>query len=271
MKKAAAAELPLGSAAGLAARSVAETAAGSADAVSPLLRIVDDDEDVRASLAFMLACEGWETRAFASAEAFLSGDTPSRPGCLLLDVRMPGRSGLELQAELVRRREKLPIIFLTAHGDIGMAVGAMREGAFDFIAKPVDPERLLPAVARAVEADLAARGAGVAGVPAEAATLTGRELEIIRLAASGVVSRAIAERLSISRRTVEHYRASALKKLGVQDAAGAARVLARLDVAGSAAPKAAASSAAVGTKAVPDTGVASGTASFSSRREAGHD
>lgn len=191
---------------------------------APLVRIVDDSADAREALRFMLECEGWETEAFESAEAFLAGDRPSRPGCLILDIRMPGRSGLELQAELVRRRSKLPVIFLTGHGEIETAVGAMREGAFDFQAKPVDPAKLLPAVAAAVEADRRRRGG--AALSLASAGLTPRELEIARLAASGLVSREIAERLGLSRRTVEHARAAALKKLGVADAAGAARVLA---------------------------------------------
>ena len=194
----------------------------------PLIRVVDDNDDTRDSLVFMLRCEGWETAAYSSAEAFLAGDVPSRTGCLVLDIRMAGMSGLELQQELVRRRSRLPVIFLTGHADIPTAVNAMREGAFTFLQKPVDPLKLLPAVARAAEAD--ARKRGAEHLPAERLNLlTERETEIIRLAADGMVSRQIAEQLGLSRRTVEHYRASALKKLGVSTAAEAALILANAE------------------------------------------
>ena len=189
--------------------------------VKPLVRVVDDSESVRASLEFLLQCEGWETEGFDSAESFLAGDKPSRPGCLILDVSMPGRSGLQLQALLRERASRLPIIFLTGTGTVDMAVKSLQDGAFDFQQKPVNPERLLPAVARAVEQSL--RLAGLVQDETEQMIryrkLTPRELEILHLVADGLTSRDIAARLDLSKRTVEHYRADSQKKIGLTEAA----------------------------------------------------
>ncbi|HBZ59177.1 MAG TPA: DNA-binding response regulator [Sutterella sp.] len=197
----------------------------------PLIRVVDDSASVRASLEFLLQCEGWETAGFASAESFLAGDTPSRPGCLVLDVSMPGRSGLELQEILLARASRLPIIFLTGTGTVDMAVKTLQDGAFDFLQKPVDPARLLPAVARAVEESLRRTGHahGREEQKALLARLTARELEILRLVASGLTSRQIAERLDLSKRTVEHYRAGAQRKIGCTEAAQVALFLSQSD------------------------------------------
>ena len=111
-------------------------------AETPLIRIVDDEERMRESLAFMLKHEGFECCVYPTAESFLKGDTPSRPGCLLLDVQMDGMTGLELQEEMIRRGITLPIVFLSAHGDLDMAVDAMRRGACAFIQKTADRARL---------------------------------------------------------------------------------------------------------------------------------
>ncbi len=118
---------------------------------APLIRIVDDDGDLRDALLYMLSQEGWEAAAFPDAESFLRSAAPSAPGVLILDVRMPGMSGIELHRELRRRGFEQPVIFLTAHGDIDMAVEELRHGAFHFLQKPLDPEKLLSAVAQAVE------------------------------------------------------------------------------------------------------------------------
>lgn len=212
---------------------------------SPLIRVIDDNEEIRRSLEFLLHCEGYDVATFESAEAFLSGDTPSRPGCLVLDVQMPGLSGIELFNVLKMRGYDVPIIFLTAHADVGMAVYAMREGACDFHQKPLEPETLLPAVARAIERDRAKKS-GVTSLNDEIRkfeSLTEREEQIARLVAAGFVNRTIGERLNISRRTVEHYRASALQKIGLRDFAELAAFFARMDAwkekagAGSAVPR----------------------------------
>ena len=118
-----------------------------------LVRIVDDEADLREALSFVLDMEGWKTVTYGRAEDFFTGDSPSEPGCVVLDVRMPGMSGLELQQAMEERGIELPVIFLTGHGDIDMAVKTMKDGADDFLSKPVTPERLLDAIEKAVKND----------------------------------------------------------------------------------------------------------------------
>lgn len=199
------------------------------DIDAPLVRLVDDNPGMLESLAFVLRCEGYETAAYESAEAFLRADRPSRPGCLMLDVKMPKLSGIELQEILNARRSRLPIIFLTAHGNIDMAVDAMHEGALDFQQKPVDPQKLLDAVARAVAQEMRrSRAAAVSEGEASLDSLSPREWQVIEMVAEGLTSREIAEKTGISRRTAEHQRASGMKKLGARSPAELAVLLAGL-------------------------------------------
>ena len=175
--------------------------------VEVLIRIVDDDDVLRSSLAFMLQAAGWKTQTYADAVSFLRQDALSVPGCLILDVRMPGMSGLELQLELNRRACLLPIIFLTAHGEMDMAVFAMKKGAVDFISKPVDPEKLIDAVSSAL-AKQQFRRAGLktpADIVARYASLTSREREVCQELAHGKTNRETARTLHISERTVEGH------------------------------------------------------------------
>lgn len=183
----------------------------------PLIRIVDDDASQRASLEMLLLGEGWDAVGYTGAAAFLSHDNPSRPGCLILDVRMPEMSGIELQQQLKARRYPLPVIFLTGHGDIDMAVHVLKQGAKDFLQKPVDAKKLLTAIANVVQQDLDQRN-----LPINSddwirlmGELTAREQQIILLAAMGLLNREISERLCISSRTVQAHRLSAYKKLKV--------------------------------------------------------
>ena len=184
----------------------------------PLIRVIDDDDAMRNSWAFLIEGEGWDVKTYADAITFLSSNDYIRPGCLLLDVRMPHMSGLELQLKLRDAGCDLPIIFISGHGDIDMAVMALHEGAADFIQKPVDNERLLAVIASTAFESLSGAGAVLDGETAKArcAELTNRERDIARLVAEGLTNRLIGERLSIAVRTVEVHRASALRKLGVR-------------------------------------------------------
>lgn len=191
---------------------------------APLIRIVDDDPNLRDALLFMLSQEGWRAVAFPDGESFLRSEAPSAPGVLILDVRMPGMSGIELHRELRRRGFEQPVIFLTAHGDIDMAVEELRRGAFHFLQKPLDPEKLLSAVAQAVELDKRKRLGmpPVEEIRARIAALRPREREVMSLLAEGRLNADIADRLGLSVRTVEAHRASAYVKLQVNNAAEAA-------------------------------------------------
>ena len=192
-----------------------------------LVRIVDDDAEQLKSLAFLLRMGGFEVMTYQSAQAFLEMDDPRKPGCLLLDHRMPGMTGMELQAELVERGSLLPVIFLSAHGDIPMAMQAVHRGAMDFVVKPAAPDVLIAAVEKAVKKsfeDLAA-DAGQADLAEKAATLTDREFEVARLVAEGLLNKQIGDKLGISLPTVKLHRGNAAKKLGVRSAVAMAKAL----------------------------------------------
>ncbi|MEO8485058.1 MAG: response regulator [Betaproteobacteria bacterium] len=184
---------------------------------SARVSVIDDDEAVRDALSMMLRSAGYGTDTFASAEEFLTRKAPSPPACVVLDVRMPGMSGLELQEALAERHFDLPILFLTGHGDVPIAVRAMKRGAFDFIEKPVDAERLLGAVKSAVAYSAQPRPleAPVGPTPPGLGTLSRREREVLDLVLAGHQTRAIAETLFITVKTVEFHRGRIHQKLGV--------------------------------------------------------
>ena len=188
-------------------------------ALPPLIRVVDDNDTLRQLLEFMLQCEGYEVVSYASAMDFLKSDTPSRPGCLILDIQMPEMSGLDLFDRLNHRGYEVPVIFLTAHGDTDMAVGAMRDGAVDFVQKPVRQERLLKAIARAVTRSVSETGAveTEGAIRAKVQELTDREREIAELIGKKLTNRQISERTGITVRTVEVHRAAIIRKLGVRN------------------------------------------------------
>lgn len=179
---------------------------------SPLIRIVDDDKALIDAIRYVLEGEGYLTAAYPSAEAFLQRDDPRVPGCLLLDVRMGGMSGPQLFEELRRTGHTIPIIFLSAHGSIDLAVDLMQKGAVSFLPKPVGSERLLQAIGRAL-ADAPVYGAAPSPDP-----LSAREAQVVELVTEGLTNREIAERLGVSKRTVEFFRANAMRKLGVHGA-----------------------------------------------------
>ncbi len=184
----------------------------------PTVFVVDDDAGVRDSLAALLEAAGRRVETFASAQTFLETFDPARKGCLLLDVRMPGMSGLELQAKLADESFALPVIIMTGHGDVAMAVKAMKCGAVDFLEKPFKEEGLLTAIGLALE-----RGRQVWEHEALAAKrsdqfalLTAREREVFSRLVEGKANKVIADELGISPRTVEIHRARVMDKLGVR-------------------------------------------------------
>lgn len=185
-----------------------------------LIRIVDDEDDVREALAMMLRIEGWDAKTYPSARAFLVEDDPSRPGCLVLDVRMPAMTGLELQREMAERGIALPIIFLTGYADIDVAVSSLKEGAVDFLIKPVDDEKLLESIASAVHRDRQRRVGieGGARVREALRSLLARERDILEMFMAGATDAQVAERLALSERTVQGHRAKIYRKFSIHTA-----------------------------------------------------
>lgn len=199
------------------------------DNLKPLIRVIDDDYAMRRSWAFLIEGEGWEVVTYSNALAFLAANDFSRPGCLLLDVRMPRMSGLELQNALKDKGVDLPIIFISGHGDFDMAVRGLKSGAVDFLQKPVDDRKLLDAISNAVLKNLNARRADaeISSFKTKLESLTQREREVIRMVAQGASNKAVAEGLGISEKTVQVHRGSAYRKLEIHNAAEIARLLMR--------------------------------------------
>jgi FixJ family two-component response regulator len=194
--------------------------------------IIDDDSSVRTSLARLLGAAGFATEVFACADDYLARKRFDGVACLILDVRMPGSSGFELQDTLNELGSDLPILFLTGHGDIPMSVKAIRGGAVNFLTKPVSEEVLLSAVEQALSQYRQNREDhdSIEKVRASLATLTSREHEVMRYVLSGVRNRQIAIHLGITEKTVKAHRAKIMGKLGVSSAVELGRVCARLDI-----------------------------------------
>jgi len=180
--------------------------------------IVDDDPAVLDSLVVLLGLQGFETRPFASAEAFLEAWTPQWTGCVLVDLRMPGQSGFELQLAMTERGIALPFIMMTAHGDISAARASFKSGAVDFLEKPLDNKHLISAVRTALEREREQRAsaARTAAVSRLLGRLTEREHEVLERVVAGRHNREIAAELGISARTVEAHKARLMAKLGVE-------------------------------------------------------
>jgi two-component system, LuxR family, response regulator FixJ len=197
----------------------------------PIVFIVDDDEAVRASLRLLLKSVGIAAQAFGSAQEFLGGHDASKPGCLLLDIRMPGMSGMELQQHLNMRGAIIPVLFITGHGDVPMAVEAMKNGAFDFLQKPFRDQELIDRVQRALAKDGENRVAlsQHSKVRARLDSLTSREREVLGLMIQGKPNKIMAADLGISQRTVEIHRARVMEKLAVSSLAQAVRMMMDLD------------------------------------------
>lgn len=177
--------------------------------------IVDDDEAVRDSLSWLMESVGLSTETYASADAFLHDYGDDRPGCLILDIRMPGMSGLELQSVLKEQGFRLPLIIISGHADVPMAVRALKAGAFDFIEKPFNDQLLLDIVQRAIEHDRQQREshAELEEWRARLESLTPREREVLDLVVSGAANKVISSELGVSLKTVEAHRARVMDKL----------------------------------------------------------
>ncbi len=183
--------------------------------------VVDDDDGMRRALSLLLNTVGYQTAAFASAKEFLGKFKPDRAGCLVLDIRMPGMSGLELQQLLNRMGSMLPVIFITGHGDVPMAVQAMKEGAFEFVQKPFRDQDLLDRINHALEQDKENRTtlARRADVLHRIESLTPREKQVMALVVDGAANKVIAIDLGLSERTVEIHRAKVMDKMGARSVA----------------------------------------------------
>ena len=193
----------------------------------PTVFIVDDDEAMRDALDTLIRSVGMRTSLHASADEFLAAYDPEQPGCLVLDVRMPGMSGLDLQDALAEQGIKLPVIIITGHGDIPMAVQAMRAGAVDFLEKPFREQELLHRIHQAVEQDTRARQdrAAKAEITARLASLTPREGQVLDLVVAGRPNKAIAGELGLSHKTVEFHRAKIMDKMRADNVAELVRMV----------------------------------------------
>ncbi|MDB5685779.1 MAG: fixJ [Rhizorhabdus sp.] len=191
-----------------------------------LIHIVDDEESIRRSAGFMLRTSGYMVSTYASGVEFLKEVRHTEPGCILLDVRMPDMDGLEVQRELAERGIAMPIIVLTGHGDVTIAVKAMKAGAVDFIEKPFEKAVLLAAIEAGFArfADGSAKAARAADAVVLVARLTAREQDVLRGLAEGLPNKTIAYDLGISPRTVEVHRANLMTKLGVRSLSDALRI-----------------------------------------------
>lgn len=198
--------------------------------MAPLVYIVDDDSAVRDSLILLLRTEGLSSVAFASAEEFLEGFQPSHPACLLVDVMMEGMSGLELQKLLRRRGIPLPVIVITGHGDIAMAVHALKNGAADFIEKPCDDDRVLSAIREALaRQEVLAEEIGLDELIRRRESLSPREGEVMDLLVDGQLNKVIGARLGISERTVEIHKSKMMQKMGARGLAELVRMALRME------------------------------------------
>jgi FixJ family two-component response regulator len=200
--------------------------------------VVDDDSSMREALTDLITSVGLLVEAFKSAREFLEHRRGDAPACLVLDVRLPGLSGLDLQRELVRTEAPIPIIFITGHGDIPMSVRAIKEGAVEFLAKPFRDQELLDAIQHALEIDRAARQERslVAEVRRRYESLTKREREVMRLVVSGLLNKQIAGELGSSEVTVKMHRGQVMRKMKAQSLVQLVRMAEKIGITGEAAP-----------------------------------
>ncbi|CAN1528955.1 TtrR Response regulator [Burkholderiaceae bacterium] len=194
--------------------------------IASTVYIVDDDEAVRDSLRWLLEANSYRVRAYASAESFLAEYDEQQPGVLIVDVRMPGMSGLELQEQLIARKSTMPVVFITGHGDIPMAISTMKKGAVDFLEKPFDETALREIVGRMFEQanQRLSQAKAVRQHEAMLARLTSREQQVLERIVAGRLNKQIADDLGISIKTVEAHRANIMEKLQVTTVADLMKV-----------------------------------------------
>jgi len=197
---------------------------------APIVFVVDDDPSVRSSLKFLLSTVGLQVESFDSADSFLHKKPPDAPSCLVLDVRLPGLSGLDFQRELAARKTRIPIIFLTGHGDIPMSVRAMKAGAVEFLTKPFRDQDLLDAVRIALERDRARREQDkeLMILQRRFDSLTSREQEVISMVASGMLNKQIADQLGTAESTVKVQRSRATEKMQAESLVDLIRMIEKL-------------------------------------------
>jgi FixJ family two-component response regulator len=200
--------------------------------LSPTVFVIDDDEDMRSALGNLLRSVGHEVRLFGSTAEFLQEAPPDAPGCLVLDVRLPGMSGLDFQNKLASTNAHIPIVFMTGHGDIPMSVKAMKAGAVDFLTKPFRDQDMLDAVGAAIERDRRRRqqAKAVSELRALFEALSAREREVMALVTKGLMNKQVAAEIGLSEITVKIHRGNAMRKMGAKTLADLVRMAEVLDI-----------------------------------------
>jgi FixJ family two-component response regulator len=198
----------------------------------PVVLVVDDDPSLREALSSLLRSVGLRVEVFGSAPEMLEAALPNAASCLVLDIRLPKRSGLDFQSELIKANVKIPIIFITAHGDVPMSVRAMKAGAVDFLTKPFRDQDLLDAVANALERDRKRREEekGVAELKAKLETLTPREREVMGFVTAGLMNKQVAGEIGVSEITVKIHRGHVMRKMGARSLADLVRMAQMLGI-----------------------------------------
>jgi FixJ family two-component response regulator len=198
----------------------------------PMVLVVDDDASLREALAFLFRSVGLQVKTFASAPEFLQFNLPEGPSCLVLDVRLPGLSGLDFQSELAKANIDIPIVFMSAHGDIPMTVRAMKAGAVEFLPKPFRDQDMLDAVQAGLERDRSRRKSATDSAKLQASfdTLTSREQEVMGLVTAGLMNKQIAGKLGVSEITVKVHRGNVMRKMSAKSLADLVRMADALGV-----------------------------------------